>query len=147
MRMVANRIDALLADKGYDADAIREDLADAEVEAVIPAKATPSGQPPLRYADGEFDLVINHSDLTHLDEAHQDASLPQRRSRRAAARPDRVAWHAQPRRARQHHAVAAAAALARTQLVENVWQFMRDNWLSNRVFASYADILDHCCRA
>jgi hypothetical protein len=22
---------------------------------------------------------------------------------------------------------------------------MRDNWLSNRVFVSYADILDHCC--
>jgi transposase len=39
MRMVADRIDALLADKGYDADAIREELADAEVEAVIPAKA------------------------------------------------------------------------------------------------------------
>jgi transposase len=31
--------------------------------------------------------------------------------------------------------------------VENVWQFLRDNWLSNRVFASYEDILDHCCRA
>jgi hypothetical protein len=28
---------------------------------------------------------------------------------------------------------------------ENVWQFMRDNWLSNRVFKSYEDILDHCC--
>ena len=31
--------------------------------------------------------------------------------------------------------------------VENVWQFMRDNWLSNRIFKSYADILDHCCIA
>jgi transposase len=31
--------------------------------------------------------------------------------------------------------------------VENVWQFMRDNWLSNRVFSSYADILDHCSHA
>ena len=30
---------------------------------------------------------------------------------------------------------------------ENVWQFMRENWLSNRVFKSYADILDHCCHA
>ena len=30
---------------------------------------------------------------------------------------------------------------------ENVWQFMRDNWLSNRVFASYDDIVDHCCHA
>jgi hypothetical protein len=31
--------------------------------------------------------------------------------------------------------------------VENIWQFMRDNWLSNRVFRSYKDILDHCCYA
>jgi transposase len=31
--------------------------------------------------------------------------------------------------------------------VENVWQFMRDNWLSNRVFTSYDDIVDHCCAA
>ena len=31
--------------------------------------------------------------------------------------------------------------------VENIWQFMRDNWLSNRVFTSYNDIIDHCCFA
>ena len=31
--------------------------------------------------------------------------------------------------------------------VENVWQFMRENWLSNRVFVSYPEILDHCCAA
>ncbi len=31
--------------------------------------------------------------------------------------------------------------------VENVWQFMRDNWLSNRIFKSYDDIVDHCCFA
>jgi transposase len=31
--------------------------------------------------------------------------------------------------------------------VENIWQFMRDNWLSNRVFASYDAIVDHCCDA
>ncbi len=24
---------------------------------------------------------------------------------------------------------------------------MRDNWLGNRVFRSYADILDYCCHA
>ena len=30
---------------------------------------------------------------------------------------------------------------------ENIWQFMRDNWLSNRVFQSYDDIVDHCCDA
>ncbi len=31
--------------------------------------------------------------------------------------------------------------------VENVWQFMRENWLSNRVFKSYDDIVAHCCDA
>ena len=31
--------------------------------------------------------------------------------------------------------------------VENIWQYMRGNWLSNRVFKSYDDILDHCCHA
>jgi hypothetical protein len=31
--------------------------------------------------------------------------------------------------------------------MENVWQCMRDNWLSNRVFRSYDAILDHCCDA
>ena len=31
--------------------------------------------------------------------------------------------------------------------VENIWQFMRDNWLSNRVFASYEQIVDICCSA
>ena len=31
--------------------------------------------------------------------------------------------------------------------VENIWQFMRENWLSNRIFKSYNDIVDHCCFA
>jgi putative transposase len=31
--------------------------------------------------------------------------------------------------------------------VENVWQFLRDNWLSNRVFTGYDDIVAHCCEA
>ena len=31
--------------------------------------------------------------------------------------------------------------------MENVWQFVRDNWLSNRVFQSYEAIVDHCCHA
>src|SRR4051812_7032891 len=28
--------------------------------------------------------------------------------------------------------------------VENIWPFLRDNWLSSRVFPSYRDIVDHC---
>jgi transposase len=31
--------------------------------------------------------------------------------------------------------------------VENIWQFIRDNWLSNRVFTSYENIVALCCEA
>jgi transposase len=31
--------------------------------------------------------------------------------------------------------------------VENIWQLLRENWISNRIFASYSEILDHCCAA
>lgn len=31
--------------------------------------------------------------------------------------------------------------------VENLWQFIRENWLGNRIFASYEAILDQCCDA
>ncbi len=30
---------------------------------------------------------------------------------------------------------------------ENIWQFMRDNWLSNRVFTCYDNLVDHCSHA
>nr|WP_246746273.1 MULTISPECIES: transposase [Nitratireductor] len=38
-RMISDRIEAFLADKGYDADAIRKEIAKAEVEAGIPSKS------------------------------------------------------------------------------------------------------------
>jgi hypothetical protein len=31
--------------------------------------------------------------------------------------------------------------------VENIWQFLRQNHLGNRVFKSYIDIVDPCCTA
>jgi hypothetical protein len=31
--------------------------------------------------------------------------------------------------------------------IENVWQFMRDNWLSNRISHSQTSIVEHCCDA
>lgn len=38
-RMISDRIEAFLADKGYDTDAIRDEIASAKVEAVIPSKS------------------------------------------------------------------------------------------------------------
>ena len=31
--------------------------------------------------------------------------------------------------------------------VENIWQFMRDNWLSNRIFKSFDEIVAICAEA
>ena len=31
--------------------------------------------------------------------------------------------------------------------VENIWQYLRQNWLSNRIFNDYDDILGICCEA
>lgn len=31
--------------------------------------------------------------------------------------------------------------------VEQIWQYLRSNWLSNRVFETYADIVDAACDA
>ena len=60
-------------------------------------------------------------------------------------------WPAAPvdgtRRATKHHHYGAAAEMSRAESVENVWQFLRDNWLSNRVFKSNDDLVDHCCVA
>ena len=52
--------------------------------------------------------------------------------------------------ASQHRRVDAAQTPRRSpewNPVENVWQFLRDNWLSNRVFRGYDDIVAHCCDA
>lgn len=44
--MITDRIEAFLADRGYDADAIREEIEAAGVEAVIPAKVDPRNPAP-----------------------------------------------------------------------------------------------------
>ena len=43
--------------------------------------------------------------------------------------------------------IALPAKCPELNPVENVWQFMRDNWLSNKVFTSYDNITAHCCDA
>jgi transposase len=51
LRMIGDKIDALLADKGYDADTVRNALDEINVEAVIPSKSNRK-QPP------EFDREV-----------------------------------------------------------------------------------------
>ena len=62
---------------------------------------------------------------------------------------DRAGWHLASRLVVPPNITLVALPPKCPELnpVENVWQFMRDNWLSNRIFTSYHDLLDHCCDA
>jgi hypothetical protein len=51
---------------------------------------------------------------------------------------------AQDPRNHQHHRPARHPEL---NPVENISQFMRNNWLSNRVFTACDTIAHHCCKA
>ena len=58
-----------------------------------------------------------------------------------------AAWPKPPRPSSTLPLVLLPARAPELNPVENIWQFLRDNWLSSRVLASYRDIVDHCCDA
>lgn len=62
---------------------------------------------------------------------------------------DRAGWHMTDKLAIPPNItiVPLPAKCPELNPAENVWQFLRENWLSNRVFKSYDDIVDHCCAA
>ncbi len=62
---------------------------------------------------------------------------------------DQAGWHLSPRLKVPDNITLLPLPSQSPELnpVENIWQYMRDNWLSNRIFTSYDDILDHCCNA
>src|SRR4051812_542039 len=62
---------------------------------------------------------------------------------------DRAGWHQSRRLVIPANITLVPLPAKAPELnpVENIWQFMRENWISNRIFASYRDILDHCCAA
>lgn len=69
--------------------------------------------------------------------------------RHAALLLDQAGWHLTPKLVVPDNItiVPLPAKCPELNPQENVWQFMRDNWLSNRVFTSYDNIVDHCCYA
>jgi len=62
---------------------------------------------------------------------------------------DQAGWHISERLAVPENItiVKLPAKCPELNPVENIWQFLRNNWLSNRVFRSYHAIVDHCCDA
>ncbi len=62
---------------------------------------------------------------------------------------DQAGWHTSPKLNVPANISLLALPPKSPELnpTENVWQYLRDNWLSNRVFTSGRDIVDHCCDA
>ena len=81
----------------------------------------------------------------HLEEISQ-AVAP---GAQAAVLLDQAGWHTTPKLDIPENISILPLPPRAPELnpTENIWQFLRDNWLSNRVFKSYDDIVDHCCDA
>jgi hypothetical protein len=62
---------------------------------------------------------------------------------------DRAAWHTTPALQLPPNLTPLLLPAKAPELnpAENVWQYLRQTWLSNRVFASYDEILDAACEA
>ncbi len=57
---------------------------------------------------------------------------------------DRAGWHTTPqlRLPKNLSLILLPSRSPELNPVENVWQYMRQNWLSNRVFETYDDIIE-----
>ena len=62
---------------------------------------------------------------------------------------DQAGWHLTPKLNIPHNISLMPLPPRAPELnpVENIWQFMRENWLSNLIFATYDDIIAICCQA
>ena len=92
---------------------------------------------------------VNRRNWAALDERGERGAMrvvqPRRLPRRLAI--DQAGWHLSTGLVVPPNITIMALPPKCPELnpVENVWQFLRDNWLSNRVFKSYDDLVDHCC--
>ena len=105
----------------------------------------------VRWVFEEFGVSLDEDSLGPLSEGHgapQDLGAPAaRRAERAGDGGlilDQAGWHGSkklqvPPDITLLHLLPRAPEL---NPVENVWQFLRDNWLSNTIFGSYDQIVE-----
>ena len=81
----------------------------------------------------------------HLDEISRYVA----RKAHAAVLMDRAGWHTTGKLNVPKNITIILLPSRSPELnpVENIWQYLRQNWLSNRVFANYDAILDAGCEA
>ena len=86
-----------------------------------------------------------HAMQMHLDEISRAVA----RRAHAVVLMDRAGWHSTDKLKVPNNLSIILLPSRSPELnpVEKVWQYLRQNWLSNRVFETYDDILDAGCNA
>lgn len=105
--------------------------------AICPAKGKGAG------------LVMPYAD-THAMSLHlAEISAQVEPGAHAVILVDQAGWHMTPKLVVPDNITLMELPPRAPELnpVENIWQYMRDNWLSNRVFGCYEDIVALCCEA
>ena len=94
-------------------------------------------------------LVLPYCDTGAMNEHLKEISIAVDPGAHAVLILDQAGWHKTPKLEVPDNITLLFLPARAPELnpVENIWQFMRDNWLSNRVFDDYPDILAHCCAA
>jgi hypothetical protein len=105
--------------------------------AICPARGTGAALA-LPFADTEAMQL-------HLDEISANVAV----GAHAALIFDRAGWHTTSNLAMPANITPIWLPSRAPELnpVENIWQYLRANWLSNRVFETFADIIDAICEA
>jgi len=90
-------------------------------------------------------LVNTHAMQLHLDQISRHVA----RKAHAVVLMDRAGWHISGELKVPQNLTIILLPSRSPELnpVENVWQYLRQNWLSNRVFETYDAILDAACEA
>lgn len=94
-------------------------------------------------------LVLPYCDTASMNEHLKEISLAVDPGVHAVLILDQAGWHVTPKLVVPGNITLLFLPPKSPELnpVENVWQFMRDNRLSNRIFIDYDDIVAHCCEA
>lgn len=105
--------------------------------AICPARGI-GAAPALPFADTEAMQL-------HIDEISRHVE----KGAHAVLVMDRAGWHttANLRVPKNITPIFLPSRAPELNPVENVWQYLRQNWLSNRVFDSYEAIIDAACEA
>jgi putative transposase len=105
--------------------------------AICPAKGKGAG------------LVMPYADTSAMQKHLEVISRAVARGAHAVLLLDRAGWHTTPNLHLPANITIVFLPSRAPELnpVENVWQFLRQNWLSNSVFDTYPAILDAACKA